>query len=176
LISSNQRSFNSRAAATNRGSFFVTFFSLTSTFSSITEGTTAPNRNPPDDIAEGFTTTNCFLGFCARLPGNAFTSLAPISARGNTIGFASLQCVPGGIGSTIRFSRIAPLDVSLGNHHGVVSSPWRIRFCQKICILAGFFPFPVPPLRNANGTKPIASQNLFAAKSCAHQQQYSLHP
>jgi hypothetical protein len=53
LISSSQRSFNSRAAATNRGSFFVCFFSFGSIFSSITEGNTAPNRNPPEAIADG---------------------------------------------------------------------------------------------------------------------------
>ena len=47
---SNHRSFNSRAAAANRGSFLVTFFSFGSAFSSMTEGTVALNRKPPTQL------------------------------------------------------------------------------------------------------------------------------
>ena len=56
----------------------------------------------------------------------------PRSIPGNTSGFASLQCVPGGIGSTIRSSRIDPPVVCAGNQYGVVVSPERIRRCQKM--------------------------------------------
>src|SRR4051794_2998838 len=56
-----------------------------------------------------------------------------LCSPGRIIGLASLQCVPGGIGRTILPSPIAPPVVCAGNHHGVVVSPSRIRFCQKMC-------------------------------------------
>jgi hypothetical protein len=83
--------------------------------------------------------------------GNCFESSG---SAGRINGFASLQCVPGGIGRTIRSSRIEPLLVLLGNHHGVVVSPARMRFYQKMC-MRDFFSLPA---RYASGTNPIASQ------------------
>src|SRR3954467_9164558 len=77
---------------------------------------------------------------------------------GSTIGITSRQCVFGGIGNTNRSSRIAPDFVSDGNQYGVVVSPSRIRLGQKMwmrCLL-------LLPVRNASGTKPIASQKKFA--------------
>ena len=46
----------------------------------------------------------------------------------------------------------------------------RVLFALQICRC-----FPVLPARNAIGTKPMLSQNRFAAGP-VHQQQYSLHP
>jgi len=78
--------------------------------------------------AAGFSTALVFLtraGFCpvTEQSGNVLESSQP----GNINGFASLQCVPGGIGRTIRSSRIDPPAVFDGNHQGVVVSPARIR-------------------------------------------------
>src|SRR5688572_23549130 len=56
-------------------------------------------------------------------PGNIFgTSGAGGGSPGKSTGLASRQCVPGGIGSTIRSSATAPLLVWLGNQYGVASS------------------------------------------------------
>jgi hypothetical protein len=79
--------------------------------------------------------------------------------HGRINGLASLQCVRGGIGSTMRSSRIDSPAVFEGNHHGVVVSPARIHFCQKICTRD----FVSDPARNATGTNPIASHKWFGA-------------
>jgi hypothetical protein len=48
------------------------------------------------------------------------------SAAGRINGLASRQCIPGGIGRTMRSSRSDLLFVLLGNHHGVVAAPTRV--------------------------------------------------
>ena len=102
------------------------------------------------------------------------------ASPGNIRGISSCQVFPGGIGMTSLSSRIDPPVVCEGNHHGVVTSPERIRFSQKICTRALVIrpsslvlraPRVREPVRNASGTNPIASQKWFASKSCAHQQQ-----
>ena len=101
-------------------------------------------------------------------------SFAVAGSSGNTCGRASAQCCPSGIGSTSRSSRIAPCPVVDGYHHGVESSPTCTRFCQKMCTRAASL--GPPPARYAKGTNPIASQNRFAARSCAHHAQHSRVP
>ena len=120
---------------------------------------------------------------CAEAVVRSANAFDASTRSGRTSGLASAQCVPGGIGSTTRSSRMLPPAVLLGNHHGVPPratspvSPARIRRCQKMWTRGDpLGPFRSPPARNASGTNPIASQNRLAAMSCAHQQQYSLHP
>lgn len=154
---SNQRSRSSRAAATNRGSFLglarSVFFVAPSIFCVPTCWPCAGilNFKPFRLIAIGFSTIFAFFTDARFGSGKLFES-AP--CPGNTNGLASLQCVPGGIGRTIRSSRIDPLLVWAGNHQGACVSPDRIRFYQKMCIRA----FLALPARNASGTNPIASQ------------------
>jgi hypothetical protein len=58
FTSSSHRSFNSRAAATNRGSFFCRTFGSAFTFSATAPATGAgANRNPPDAIEVGLITS-----------------------------------------------------------------------------------------------------------------------
>ena len=56
---------------------------------------------------------------------------APGFSFGSSAGFASFQCVPGGMGSTSRSAPIWPAEVRLGYHQGVSVSPSRTRRCQK---------------------------------------------
>ena len=132
------------------------------------------NRNPPVEIEVRGRRSE--VSFLFRGPSSFFcplpSALSPLASEGSTIGIASLHCTPGGIGNTSRSSRMLPLLVWLGNHHGVVVSPARMRRCQKMCTR----PLSRDPARNASGTNPIDSQNRFASMSCAHQQQNSLHP
>jgi hypothetical protein len=114
LTCSNHRSRSSRAASFICGSSFTLILGSFLGFSTATF--TDPNRNVDPNVDCRTTGT---ISFFTTRRGFAYAGLGAsikfVSTDLNTGGFTSLQCVPGGIGSTIRSSRSAPPSVLLGN-------------------------------------------------------------
>src|SRR5688500_1872623 len=97
------------------GSFF--FAGVFSGFGTVGLGAGAgANQRPPATLMGASFPRNRGVCFETRARGAGFAgSSLGASLAGRIIGLASLQCVPGGIGSTRRSSRITPPAVWLGN-------------------------------------------------------------